>query len=156
MGKEPTHKLILSEEERETLNDILKQKVMSAKKRTHAQILLKSDQGKSNPDMKWTDKRIAIAFDVSERTVQRIRKVAVMEGLDIALERPRKPRPNKRKLDGKGEAILLAQSCCSPPSGYSKWSLKLLGDRLIELEIVDSISKETVRNVFKKTKLNLG
>ena len=156
MPKDATYKLILSEDERDYLEGVLKQKVMSAKKRLHAQVLLKSDQGEFHQEGKWFDKRIAAAFDIHEKTVARIRKVAVTEGGDIALERSRKARPYQRKLDGAGEAVLLAQSCSEPPAGHSKWSLRLLSDKLVELEVVDSISTETVRSVLKKTKSNLG
>lgn len=156
MPKDTVYKLTLSNEERRDLKDLLKKKVLAAKKRMHAQVLLKSDQGEFNIGGKWLDKRIAAAFDITERTVGTIRKTAVMEGLEIALERPREPRPHKRKIDGAAEAMLIAESCSTPPEGRSKWSLKMLCDRLVELEVVESVSTETVRVVLKKMRSNHG
>lgn len=148
--------LELNLNERVRLQDLIKGKNVAAKKRLNAQILLKSDQGTHNPQGKWTDVRIAAAFDVTERTVANIRKRAVEEGLDIAIQRPRSPRPHMRKLDGEAEARLIAEACSSPPEGAAVWSLKLLSQRMVELNVVDSISPETVRTTLKKKKLNRG
>jgi hypothetical protein len=153
MPKDAVYKLTLSEDERSHLKDLLKQKVLASKKRMHAQVLLKSDQGEFNADGKWIDSRIAAAFDISMKTVGTIRKTAVLEGLEIALERPREPRPHKRKLDGAAEAILIAESCSPPPEGRTKWSLTMLCDRLVELEVVESIAPETVRATLKKNEI---
>ena len=147
------HILKLELSEVEKLKGLVKGKNVAARKRLHAQILLKSDQGDHNPQGKWADTRIAAAFDVTEKTVANIRKKVVMDGLDVAIERPRSPRPNKRKLDGAGEARLIAEACSTPPKGAASWSLRLLSERLVELEIVDSISTETIRKIFKKKAL---
>lgn len=144
------HVVELKECERSKLKDIVSKDKVAARKRLRAQILLKADQGKYNPNAKWTDLRIAQAFDVTERTVQNVRKRLVEEGLDITLERPRPSRPTHRKLDGAAEARLIAECCTTPPEGAAKWSLRLLGKRMVELEIVDSINHETIRKTLKK------
>ena len=96
------------------------------------------------------------AFDVSRRCVERLRQRLVEEGLDAALTR--KPRQDRgpRKIDGVAEAYLIATACSKPPEGRTRWTLKLLADRLVQLEVVESISRETVRRTLKKTKSNRG
>jgi transposase len=145
----------LSPEERERLIALVKAGKASAVKLTRARILLKADQhGRRST---WTDAEIADALDVSLKTVFNIRRKWVECGLDAALERRPQNTPSKpRKLDGRAEAKLVA-TCCGPaPKGRAKWTLRLLAAKLIELEIVNSISPETVRQTLKKTKLNLG
>jgi len=117
---------------------------------TRARILLKADQADGGPA--WEDKEIAEALDCGLRTVERVRQRFVERGLEPALGRKPQDRPSReRKLDGAAEARLIALACSAPPEGRLRWTLKLLADRLVELEIVASICDETVRRVLKKT-----
>lgn len=145
----------LPQEERQQLISLIKAGKASALKLVRARILLKADQQEHEPS--WTDAEIAEALDVSLKTVFNIRRKWVERGLESALERKPQDAPSKpRKLDGKAEAKLVA-TCCGPaPKGRARWTLRLLAAKLAELEIVDSISPETVRQTLKKTRLNLG
>lgn len=145
----------LSQEERERLLAMVKAGKASALKLTRARVLLKADQQERGPA--WTDAEIASALDVSLKTVFNIRRKWVEEGLEAALERkPQGAASRPRKLDGQAEAKLVA-TCCGPaPKGRARWTLRLLATKLVELELVDSISPETVRQTLKKTKLSLG
>ncbi len=118
-----------------------------------AHILLKADQSKSGPA--WTDARIGEAFGVSRATVERVRKRYLVEGRVEALARKRPP-PRARKLDGRAEAHLIATTCGAPPDGHKRWTLRLLAGRLVELEEVDTVSHETVRQILKKTRSSRG
>ncbi len=136
--------------ERETLETLVSKGKVAARKRKHAEVLLKADQEEGGP--KWIDQKIAEAFDVSVRTVECIRQRYVEEGLESALvaRKPRKPR-RKRTFDGAKEARLIALSCSTPPEGRARWTLRLLADQVVELNIVDQVSRETVRQTLKKT-----
>ena len=139
----------LSDEERKQLAELLGKTVLAAKKRMRAQVLLKADAGKDGPA--WIDTRIAEAFDVSVVTVEKIRKTYVLEGLDAAIERKKQCRPSRQPvLDGEKEARLVALCCGTVPAGHGRWTLCLLADKLVELKIVESISRETVRQALKK------
>lgn len=150
----------LSSGERKQLGELVKKgnskkgRRPSALQLTRARILLKADQAEDAPS--YTDAEIAEALDVSPKTVFNIRKKWVELGLEQALER--RPQQNRRapKLDGRAEAELIACSCGPAPEGRSKWSLRLLADKAVELELVDSISRETVRRTLKKTPSSLG
>jgi len=144
----------LTGEEREFLEGIVNKGKAAARKIKHANVFLKADSGKHGPA--WTDARIAEAFDVNVRTVERMRKRLVEHGLDDALVRVKGPCGPRRKLDGEGEAMLCAIACAKPPEGRVRWSVRLLADRLVELEVVESIGRETVRTTLKKMKLNPG
>lgn len=141
----------LTAEEREELEALISSGVAPARKLTRARILLKADEG-------WTDKAISEALDVGTATVERVRKRFVEWGGIKAIERRKPRRQYERKLDGDGEARLIALACSEPPEGRTRWTLKLLADKLVTLEAVDidSISYETVRRVLKKTGLSLG
>ncbi|MDP9378683.1 MAG: helix-turn-helix domain-containing protein, partial [Chloroflexota bacterium] len=126
-----------------------------ARKLTHARVLLKADQSPSGPG--WADERIAEAVEVSQPTISRIRKQYVEEGLEAALNRRAPNREYHRKLGGEQEARLVALACSEPPEGQARWSLRLLADRLVELEVVEEISYQTVGRILKKTrKANLA
>ena len=100
----------------------------------------------------WPDRQIAEAFSCHPRSVENVRRRLVLEGLDAALERKKQVRPSRpRTLDGQGEAKLIALACSSPPEGRDRWTLKLLADALVELEVVEAISDQTVRRTLKKT-----
>jgi hypothetical protein len=146
----------LSAEERDELRGLLRRKKLAAAKRTHAQILLKADQAEGGPA--WPDTRIAEAFDIAVRTVGRVRERCVLHGLADALERRSNPRgpQSQRRLDGAGEARLCQLACSPAPEGREHWTLQLLADRLVRLEVVESISRETVRRALKKTNSSLG
>ena len=140
--------LKLAPAERAELLGVVKRGKSAAWKVQRAQALLKSDQGPEGPG--WTDKQIAEAFGCTIRSLESWRKQAVEQGPLSLLER--KPRaPAVLKLDGEKEAQLVRLACSRPPTGRNRWTLRLLAARLVELEIVDSVSYETVRRAMKKT-----
>lgn len=139
----------LTREERSKLEQLTQSGKHQTRKITRARILLKADQSKGGPAR--SDKQISQALDVGTATVERIRKRFVEEGLEAALNRRKHIfRKNPRKLDGHQEAQLIALVCDDPPEGHERWSLRMLADKLVTLEIVDSISHETVRQTLKK------
>jgi transposase len=144
----------LTEEERRMLQEMLSRGKTAARKLTHARILLKADAAPGGPD--WHDDTIAEALEVGRATIERVRKQFVEEGMDAALERRPPRRQYRRKLDGEGEAHLIALACQEPPEGRSRWTLRLLADRMVALEYVDQISYQTVRRTLKKTNSNPG
>jgi transposase len=115
----------------------------------HARVLLKADVGPAGPG--WADAPIADALECGAATVARVRKRFAQGGLDAAVHRKKPTGRQYRKLDGDQEAHLIALACSAPPEGKARWTLKLLADRLVELEVVDAVSDETVRRVLKKT-----
>jgi len=138
----------LSAEERSELEAMVTKGKGAAYKIKHANILLAADV--DGPA--WPDHRIAEAFSCHTRTVENVRRRLVLEGLAAALERKKQAAPSHPpKLDGKGQARLTALACSQPPEGRDRWTLQLLADRLVELEVVDSISDQTVRRTLKKT-----
>jgi len=144
----------LSEEERHDLEGLAKKGKAAARKIQHARILLKADQGVQGPG--WTDERIAEAYEVSVRTVERIRQRLVEHGLQDALVRRQSEQPSRRKLDGAAEAQLIALACTPAPEGRRRWTIRLLADRMVELRIVESLGRETVRQTLKKTNSSPG
>ena len=141
--------VILTDEERTSLQKLVRSGKAGARKITRARILLKADQNNGGPA--WTDPQICHALDVGVTTVERVRKRFVDEGLDAALNRRKNTNPTfRRKLDGQQEAQLVTLACSHPPEGRDRWTLRLLADKLVELEIVDTISYQTVRRVLKK------
>ncbi len=146
--------VILSEAEREHLKSLIAAGTAPARKLTHARILLKADQSPQGPG--WVDEQVADAVEVSQPTVSRVRKQYFEEGLEAALNRRAPNRHYHRKLDGEQEARLLALACSEPPEGQARWSLRLLAEKLVELEITEEeISYQTVRRILKKTNLSL-
>jgi transposase len=140
----------LTGEERAFLSSLTSSGRRSALAVTRARILLKADQADGGPA--WEDARIAEALDVGLRTVERVRQRFVERGLEAALARKPQDRPSRaRALDGAAEARLVALACSAPPAGRARWTLGLLADKLVELEVVDSVSDETVRRTLKKT-----
>lgn len=144
----------LSEEEREQLRELVDRGKAAAYRRRHAQILLKADEAEGSPA--WSDNEIAEAFDVHRTTVERLRKRLVEHGLASALERQPRSRERSRVLDGAGEARLVALACSEPPEGCARWTLNLLAEKLVELQVVESISHEKVRQVLKKRSQTLA
>ena len=144
----------LTEEERSALKVLVSSGQASARKITHARILLLADENSESG--KNTDESIIKALQVGLSTVARVRRRLVEEGLESALNRQVQKNRRARKLDGEGEAFLIAVACSQAPEGRTAWTLKLLADRLIECEIVDSISMEAVRQTLKKTRSSHG
>jgi transposase len=138
----------LSSEEREQLEGLVNRGRDVAYRRRHAQILLWVDEGEHGP--KLIDREAAERVGCTRRTVEQIRERCVCEGLQAALERRPRSRERARVLDGDGEARLVSLACSAAPEGRSRWTLQLLADRLVELEVVETISGETVRRVLKK------
>jgi transposase len=140
----------LTADEREWLAGLVCAGRRSALTLTRARILLKADQADGGPA--WEDADIAEALDCSARTVERVRQRFVERGLEQALGRKPQDRPSReRKFDGAAEARLIALACSAPPEGRARWTLKMLADKLVELEVFESVSDETVRRVLKKT-----
>jgi len=138
----------LTEREREELCRLVSKGRAAAYKIRHAHILLLADAGGPG----WTDAQIAQAVGVHPFTVRNVRQRLVERGLEGALARKRQDRPSRRRLlDGEGEARLIALACSEPPEGRTRWTLHLLADTLVELEVVESISHETVRETLRKT-----
>ena len=145
--------VILARDEREHLKSLIAAGTAPARKLTHARILLKADQSPEGPG--WVDEKVADAVEVSQPTVSRVRKQYFEEGLQAALNRRPLRREYHRKLDGEQEARLVALACSEPPKGQARWSLRLLADKLVELEVVEEISYQTVGRILKKTPSNL-
>lgn len=143
----------LDENEIFKLNQILTNGSLPAKHHKLAKILLTVNEadGRSVPDFK-----AQITTGVSDSTIARIRKNYAEGGLEKVFEKKFTPRPSRRKFDGDKEAHLVALCCSKPPRGRSDWTIRLLADKVVELGIVDSVSKETIRETLKKMKLNLG
>lgn len=138
----------LSDEERSVCQEVVKKLKGSSQKVRRAQILLRADA--DGPG--WTDSRIAEAYNCRVQTIENLRKRLVTEGFELTLEgKKRQEPPTPPKLDGEAEAKLIAMRLGKPPSGYGHWTLQLLADELVALEIVAAISHETVRKVLKKT-----
>jgi Homeodomain-like domain len=138
----------LSDEERGICQEVIKKLKGSSQKARRAQILLKADTG--GPE--WPDVKIAEACNCRVQTIENVRKRLVTEGFELALDgQKRQAPPTPPKLDGEGEAKLIAMRLGKPPAGYGHWTLQLLADELVALEVVDSISHETVRKTLKKT-----
>ena len=143
------YRVTLEAEERQRLHDLIAAGQAAARKLAHARILLKADAAPGGPA--WTDGRIAEAFEVSTDTVGRVRQRFVEQGLEAALARKTQDRPSRESiLDGAAEARLIALACSSPPDGRKAWTMRLLADKLVELEVVPSVSDETVRRALKK------
>jgi transposase len=147
------YRVSLNQEERILLKKKVSGGVAPAREIVHAQVLLKIDR--NGPGM--TDPQAADALDVSSRTVQRIRESYVRFGLDSALgRRPQPARPKKRKVDDELEVRLIALACSDPPEGRRRWTLRLLSEKIVELELSqDHVSRECVRRTLKKTNFDL-
>jgi len=151
--RKKVHVVRLTAKDRRWLQDLVRRGRESVRKVLRARILLKADvKGEG-----WSDQRIAEALDVSRPTVERVRKRFATEGLLAAVERrPLPARPHRRRLDGAGEARLVALACSKAPEGHDHWTLDLLADRMVRLNYVPAVSRDTVRRVLKKTSLSRG
>jgi hypothetical protein len=143
--------VVLSAQQRSTLEGSVASGRAPARRIAHARILLKADEGGDAPGRAWTDTEIARALEVSRSTVYRVRTRFAREGLEAALVHrpPRRTKP--KKLDGLQEAHLIALACSEPPKGYERWSVRLLADRFVQLGCAEGpISRELVRRTLKK------
>jgi transposase len=154
VGRRIKYVVRLTADERKILLELIKKGNASKEKLNRARILLKCDCGEEGEN--WPDDKIAEAFYVSEKTVFNIRQSLVEEGLDKALNRAPQKNRRSRILQGEEEAYLVALSCTTPPKGHCKWTLRLLADKMVELEYVDSVSHVTIGNALKKMKLSPG
>lgn len=143
----------LSQTERESLEKLVRRGKSSASSINRVRILLKADENQENGG--WQDQEIKKALDISIRTIERVRQRFVEEGLEAVLK-PRPGQGRKPKLDGEIEAHLVALRCSQPPEGKARWTLQLLADRMVELDYVDGLSDESVRQILKKTNCNPG
>jgi transposase len=148
------HIVNLTPSQRQQLKDLISTGAAPTRMLAHARILLKADQGDHRPA--WSDDAIATAVEVSRPTVQRVRQRFAQEGLEAALKRRLPNRQYHRTLDGRQEAQLIALACSTPPEGQGRWSLRLLANRMVELEYVDSLSYQTVQRTLKKTNSSPG
>jgi len=145
----------LTEEERESLGALTYRGEHKSQKVINSLILLACDAGEFQK-RRSTNKEISQILNISMKKIDRVKKRFVEEGLDIALNGTKGNRIYEKKADGDFEAHLVALSCSDPPEGFARWSLRLLADKVVELDYIDSISHETIRRVLKKTKSNRG
>ena len=148
------YKVKLTTNQRKQLLEIVHNGKQKAKVISHARILLQADLGDEGPGKKA--KVIAADLNIHERTVHRVREQFANHGLETALHRKKHRQYKPRKLDGEQEAHLVALCCGSPPEGRKEWTLRLLSERLVQLEVIDSISRSTVHRTLKKMNLSLG
>jgi transposase len=148
------YRVRLTPEERARAEQVVRLGRAAAATQTRARILLKVDSAEGSPA--WPDATTAEALDVSVATVERVRKRFVTEGLEATIRRQPTTRPPQWKLDGAQEAHLVALACSDPPAGAERWTLALLATKLVELRVVDSIARDTVRVALKKTKSSRG
>ena len=141
--------------ERTALSELSSKGKHRSQKILNALILLACDEGEFQKK-RSTNKEIAKVLNISMKKIDRVKKRFVEDGLDITLNGKKGSRIYKKKADGDFEAHLVALSCSDPPEGFSRWSLRLLADKVVELDYIDNISHETIRRVLKKTKSNLG
>jgi transposase len=144
-----SYRVTLTQPERDELQQMIRKGKSAASKLAHARVLLLADE--SDPAPARTDKQIAQSLSLSTRTIERLRQRFVEQGFEAALVPARSKRIFSRKLDGKQEAQLIALACSKPPAGKKRWTLRLLANEAVEMEIVDSLSHETVRQTLKKT-----
>lgn len=148
------YRIRLTTDEQQELKALVSRGRTAAYKQTHARILLMSDEAREDGGMKDAD--ISSSLGVGLSMVERVRRRCVEEGIESALNRRKQLRRRRKILDGEGEARLIAMACGEPPEGRAGWTLKLLADQLVECEIVETISTETVRMVLKKTNSSRG
>ena len=150
VGMEKRYVVNLTAEERDALTQLVKRERVSGLKRQRASVILKADDG-------LTDEEIADELEVSLSTVERVRKRCCERGLEASLERKPQDHPSRpRKLDGASEARLVQIACTEPPAGRARWTISLLADRLVELNVFDSVSPSTVQRGLKKTRRSHG
>lgn len=147
--------ITLTKEERKELEAIVSKGKHKSQKYQNALILLNCDEGEYQKQ-KHTNEVVSSVLNIGMRKIDRVKKRFVEDGLDMALNGKEYERTYEKKIDGDMEAHIIALSCSDPPQGHSQWSLRLLADKVVELEYIDSISYESIRRVLKKTNLNPG
>ena len=152
--RQTKYAVYLTEAERAQLRTLVGSGVAPARLLTRSRILLKADQGEGGAA--WSDAAIAGALEVHPTTVARVRRQFVEEGLEAALERKRPDRVYARTCDGEAEAHLVALACSRPPAGRERWTLRLLAEELVRLEVVEAVSYETVRRTLQQTNSSRG
>lgn len=152
--RQTKYAVVLPEAERAQLRTLIGRGEAPARMLTRARILLKANQGEGGAG--WGDAAIAGALEVHPATVARVRRQYVEQGLEAVLERKRPDRVYARTLDGVGEAHVIALACATPPAGRERWTLRLLADELVRLEVVEAVSYETVRRTLKQTPSSPG
>jgi transposase len=145
----------LTKDEREILNNLVSKGKHQSQKILNALILLDCDTGEFQVG-RSTNEEISRVLNISMKKIDRVKKRFVEEGFDLALDKRKADRIYEKKADGEFEAHLIALSCSEPPEGFSRWSLRLLADKAVELSYIDSISHEAVRRILKKTNSSLG
>ncbi len=145
----------LSKKEREELKQITFKGKHKSQKVINALILLSCDEGE-HQEKSSTNEEISRVLKISTKKIERVGKRFVVDGIDVALNGRKGSRIYTKKVDGDFEAHLVALSCSDPPEGFSRWSLRLLADKVVELDYIDNISHESIRRILKKTNLNLG
>ena len=148
------YRVTLTGEERETLQRLVKKGNTAGYRIRHAQMLLALDEIPANEH--WTDAKIGDAYGARQQAVGAVRKRFVEEGFEAAVERKKREKPPRIKIDGEAEAKIIALTCSQPPEGRARWTLKLLASKVVELEILDSISDHGIGDLLKKTKLSHG
>jgi hypothetical protein len=148
------YRVVLDDEQRAHLRTLVGSGAAPARMLARARVLLKADHGEGGPG--WSDAAIAGALDLNPSTVLRIRRQFAAEGLAATLARKRPDRVYGRTFDGAQEARLVALACSAPPEGRARWTLRLLADEVVRLEVVDAVSHETVRRALKKTRSSRG
>ncbi len=149
------YKVTLTEEERQELTTIVQKGKHRSQKVLNALILMSCDDGEFQRN-RLKNEAIADILQISMRKIDRVKKCFIEQGLAVALNGTKGQRVYEKKADGDFEAHLVALSCSNPPEGFTRWSLRLLADKVVELHYVDTISHETIRRVLKKTKLSRG
>jgi hypothetical protein len=152
--RQTKYAVYLTDAERARLRTLVGSGVAAARMLTRARVLLKTDQGEGGAA--WSDAATAGALAVHPTTVARIRRQFVKEGLEAALERKRPDRVYARTFDGEAEAHLVALACAKPPAGRERWTLRLLADEVVRLEVVETVSPETVRRTLQQTNSSRG
>jgi transposase len=151
---EKIYKVKLAQEERKDLTDFTTKGTGNARRLRRAQILLMADEAQEGGG--WKDTDIAKALNAQISTVVRTRKKFILDGLETALNHARPQKSRRKVFDGTAEARLIQLACSQAPDGYEEWTLRLLADKLVELEIIETVSHETVRTTLKKMNLSLG
>lgn len=152
--KTAKYKVTLTDEERTELAGLISAGRAAARKLCRARILLRADASPGGPA--WDDGKISEAMEVGRATVERVRKQFVEHGMEVALERKKPEREYERRLDGQGEARLIALACSQAPEGRERWTLELLAERMVVLSYVPALSRDTVRRTLKKTNSSRG
>lgn len=148
------YRVTLTKEERETLTALVNKGKGPAGKLKRARILLLADEAQESGA--WKDGDIVRALQTSRRTVERTRQKCVEEGVEAAINHTRPKQTKSKRLDGAAEAYLVQLACSEAPDGHERWSMQMLADKLIELEVVETVSRETVRKTLKKMNLSPG